>query len=152
MSEPLLKHETFEYREDEPFLIFNIVPTSVPYERLLNHWHEELEVAYVIKGNSLHYIDGVCIRANPGRLIVTNTESVHNIIPDPETDGLDEIVNVILMIHAQFLEKIYPQIRSVHFLNTGPRRGRKRQISCCGFPGTPSGRNIKSTTSCMPKG
>ena len=107
MSEPLLKHETFEYREDEPFLIFNIVPTSVPYERLLNHWHEELEVAYVIKGNSLHYIDGVCIRANPGRLIVTNTESVHNIIPDPETDGLDEIVNVILMIHAQFLEKIY---------------------------------------------
>ena len=42
MSEPLLKHETFEYREDEPFLIFNIVPTSVPYERLLNHWHEEL--------------------------------------------------------------------------------------------------------------
>lgn len=117
MSEPLLKHETFEYRADEPFLVINIVPARVQLDRLLNHWHEELEIAYVLKGTSLHYIDGVCYHANPGRLLVTNTESVHNIVPDPATDGLEEIATILLLVHAQYLESLYPDFRSVYFLN-----------------------------------
>lgn len=82
MSEPLVRHETFEYRKDAPFHIFNICLEGHDRERMLNHWHEELEEAYVITGKSRHYIDGECVEGGPGRLIVMNPGSVHNIIPD----------------------------------------------------------------------
>ena len=73
----------FEYDGDNPFHIYNIPHYPLSSDELLfNHWHEELEIVYTLQGNSLHYIDGTCIKSQPGRLIVVNSESSHNIIPD----------------------------------------------------------------------
>ena len=80
MSETLIRHQTFEYKENEPFQIYNVYGTTMTYDTLLAHWHSELEVVY-LAGHSRHYIDGHCIDGGPGDFIVTNCESVHKIEP-----------------------------------------------------------------------
>ena len=64
MSEPIARRQMFEYDIDNPFHIY-----CVPYPKpenvslLLNHWHEELEIVYTLRGHSIHYIDGMRIRS-----------------------------------------------------------------------------------------
>ena len=100
MSEPLARHQLFEYDEAQPFVIINIPAFTPDTELLHSHWHEELEIAYIRMGNSHHYIDGQCVVAEPGRLIVTNSGSVHSIIPGGTTrEQSDEIAAVVLLIH-----------------------------------------------------
>lgn len=115
LSEPILKLETFDYAEDEPFVLFNISAASYQSERLQGHWHQELEILYLISGSSLHYIDGSCYQAGPGQLLVTNMESVHNIIPLPCADTDEKLAAVILMIHPQYLESVFPGIHNLYF-------------------------------------
>lgn len=123
MSEPIAKHELFEYEEKEPFLVR--IPRSVPpgmQEQadaglLMNHWHEELEVAYILNGRSLHYIDGVCVEGVPGRLVVTNSESAHNIIQDNSEVTEPCMGAVVVLIHKRFLQEHFPQYESLYFTN-----------------------------------
>lgn len=118
MSEPIARHQLFEYRQEQPFKILNVPASLRDAESLHSHWHEELEVAYIISGRSTHYIDGTCIVAEPGRLIVTNSGSVHSIKPGAPEDGDTEgLAAVVLVIHARFLEEHFPQYASLLFLN-----------------------------------
>lgn len=71
----------------------------------------------LIKGNSFHYIDGICIRSQPGRLIVVNSESSHNIIPDRTVYGNGIKVVIALIISREFLEEVFPNFRNMYFLN-----------------------------------
>lgn len=117
MSEPIAKRQIFEYDSDKPFHIYNPENHEGNDSLLFNHWHEELEIVYVIHGHSRHYIDGSCIESGPGRLIVVNSESIHNIIPDKNnSSSLDKVV-VVLIISREFLEQIFPDFRSMYFLN-----------------------------------
>ena len=108
----------FEYDGDNPFHIYNIpyYPSSSD-ELLFNHWHEELEIVYTLQGNSLHYIDGTCIKSQPGRLIVVNSESSHNIIPDRTVYGSGRKVVIALLISREFLEGVFPDFKNMYFLN-----------------------------------
>lgn len=118
MSEPLARHQLFEYREEQPFMVLNVPASLTDAESLHSHWHEELEVAYIIGSRSTHYIDGTCIVAEPGRLIVTNSGSVHSIKPGvPEKSEAEGLAAVVLVIHARFLEEHFPQYASLLFLN-----------------------------------
>lgn len=79
-----------------------------------NHWHEELEVTYNIKGNSAYFVDGVRIDAEPGQLIVIQPEYIHSIVPD--SDSYDEgVVAVTVIIHPKFLEENVPRCREMVF-------------------------------------
>lgn len=63
-----LLQSMFEYDGDNPFHIYNIPHYPLSSDELLfNHWHEELEIVYTLQGNSLHYIDGTCIKSQPGK-------------------------------------------------------------------------------------
>lgn len=127
MSEAIAKHQLFEYTEDEPFLV--ITPRSTPQGVTssahidgknymeLNHWHEELEVAYIVNAKSYHYIDGVCVEGIPGRLVVTNSESAHNIIQDNSGVTEECLGAVVVLIHARFLQEHFPQYRTIYFTN-----------------------------------
>ena len=118
MSEPVAKRQMFEYDGDNPFHIYNLpYYPSIGDELLFNHWHEELEIVYTLQGNSLHYIDGTCIRSQPGRLIVVNSESSHNIIPDRSVYGNGRKVVIALIISREFLEEVFPDFRNMYFLN-----------------------------------
>lgn len=122
MDKSKVPRETFVYRADEPFIIYNITSEVAERNRhkLLQHWHEELELAYALVGHSIHYIDGQRVRADPGRLVVTNSGSVHSVVPDTESPRPGEIAAVVVLIHRQFLRDNLPQYPSVLFTNDKP--------------------------------
>lgn len=128
MSEPVVTHQLFEYKKNEPFLVINaqaMIENPRNNENQVfdghfldeNHWHEELEIAYIVNGRSLHYIDGVCVDGVPGRLVVTNSGSTHNIIREPA--GVKEpcLGAIIVLIHAHFLREEFPQYSKIYFTN-----------------------------------
>lgn len=118
MREPLAKHQTLEHQKDMPFIIRNATRDSATNYYVKNsHWHEELEIAYSLCCTSRHYIDGVCIQAPPGRLVVTNPESVHNIIIDEHAQEPGQIEAVILLISKRFLEENFPEYKDFYFTN-----------------------------------
>ena len=116
MSESMAKHQLFEYSESMPFHFYNVTGKPDP-GTLLNHWHEELEMAYCLKGNARHYINGECIEARPGRLVVTNSGFIHNIIPDYDVAGCDEVVAIVVIVAPHFLKACFPEYRNIYFLN-----------------------------------
>lgn len=50
------KHEQFHYQPGEEFLIQNLRVSEIDKENLMTHWHEELEIVYVIDCENTHYI------------------------------------------------------------------------------------------------
>lgn len=118
-----IRHESFNYPGGDPFLVLNIRSQIDNPEKLLNHWHEELELAYSFYGRSIHRIDGETIECIPGRLIVTNPESVHGIIPAAENDARRELCSVVILLSPAFLEQYFPEYRQIRFIN------QKRQAS-----------------------
>lgn len=121
MSEPIIKHQSFEYREEMPFQIYNVSSIAQEYleegAMLVNHWHEELEIAYGLLGNDYHYINGECVVSQPGRLVVTNSEFIHSIIPDEKVMHLKAHVSVVVIIHPRFLQENFPRYNQIYFTN-----------------------------------
>lgn len=120
MSEPLARHQVFEYREEEPFVVLNARNGNSGEEHtksLLNHWHEEHEVAYIIGGASRHYIDGKCVRGVPGKAVVVNCGCLHNIIVDEIPEGEKKLRCIVVLISREFIEAYFPMYRSVVFTN-----------------------------------
>ena len=116
MNELIVKHQQFEYSEFVPFHFINAKGRTDP-GILMNHWHEELEMAYCLKGNTRHYINGECVQTRPGRLVVTNSGFIHNIIQDKEVDGCDEEVAVVVIVEPHFLNACFPEYKNIYFLN-----------------------------------
>lgn len=110
-----IQHQLFEYPGDHSYLIYNITSRVEQPELLLPHWHEELEIAYSYS-RAIHKIDGEAIRTFPGQLIITNPESIHSIIPEPNTSHCD-MASVVLLLSAPFLEANLPDYRSICFIN-----------------------------------
>ena len=127
MSEPIAVHQLFEYEANEPFLVLKArgIPSGKSREiqvdaesgMISNHWHEELELAYILNGRSLHYIDGVCVEGVPGRLIVTNSESAHNIIQDNSMITEQCVAAIVVLIHRQFLLEQFQMYEEFYFTN-----------------------------------
>lgn len=68
---------------------------------LLDHWHSEYEVLLTLQGHAEHYIDGLEHTACPGCVFVINSESIHKIIPDTETNrSLPEGTPLAIVIHV----------------------------------------------------
>lgn len=126
MSEPIAKHQLFEYEETTPFH-FYIATGNMDTDILLNHWHEELEMAYCLKGNARHYINGECVQTSPGRLIVTNSGFIHNIIPDEVVSDSDEPVAVVVIVEPHFLEACFPKYKDIYFLNKEEKASKEIQ-------------------------
>lgn len=87
MSEKIIQREVHIYRENEPFLFYELRPDGIWNSSLseetvnrqglmFEHWHEDLEFSYNWTGNSRHYINGELVIGKPGRLIATNSKEV----------------------------------------------------------------------------
>jgi mannose-6-phosphate isomerase-like protein (cupin superfamily) len=50
------------------------------------HWHEHLEIIYVLRGKVTAHINGQIYKAVPGDIILINTNLVHQIDAIPETE------------------------------------------------------------------
>lgn len=118
MREPLARHQSLEYEKDLPFYIVNVCPAQSDEFYVKNsHWHEELELAYSLNSIGRHYIDGVCVPASPGRLIVTNSESVHRFAADGRYCEESETDAIVLLIQKRFLDEHFPEYQSFYFTN-----------------------------------
>ncbi|MCM8710071.1 AraC family transcriptional regulator [Clostridium sp. SYSU_GA19001] len=127
MSEVIIKNQILEYNERRPFHIHNVFGTEpIDESSLLNHWHTELEIVYVFKGCSTHYIDGNCIKADAEKLLVINSQSIHSIIPDRSCYGRPGLIAVILLISRSYLEEIIPNFDSIRFVI--PERNSREDI------------------------
>ncbi len=116
MSKPTVRHQTFDYSL-YPFYLTE-VPADFRDAYMLNpHWHEDLEIYYTLQGFSQHIINGTCYKENPGRVIVTNSEFIHNIIPDPELEGVHGIAGFLIIINADFIKENFPQYQDIYFTN-----------------------------------
>lgn len=123
MREPLVKHQIIEYRPNEPFFVANINSYSKDDFYIKNsHWHEELELLYVLHGASKHFIDGEIFITEPGQLLVTNCESVHRIESIEQSDSiLERTDGVVLIIHNRFLKENFPEYQDFWFTNDRPQ-------------------------------
>ncbi len=115
MSDPVVRHEIFDY---DPPLRFTPIPGNAQSEFIETpHWHRDLEIAYCIHGHATHIIDGKSYVESPGRLIVTNCESIHYVIPDPSLLQSSEIVALVIIIDRNFLDNNFPQYQNFYFSN-----------------------------------
>lgn len=79
-------YEIVEYTHSLPFQIRNFTGWTIQNDRgdikdVLEHWHQEIEIVYTFEGHALHYIDGKIHRAAPGKLFITNSESILTYVP-----------------------------------------------------------------------
>lgn len=116
MQQDEVKHEQFEYDRTRPFHIF-LAMSDMDETALMNHWHEDLEVAYGVEGRSRHYINGECVIGSPGRLIVTNSNFIHSILPDESLNKKHTLVKIIIVISPQFIEENLPEYHDFYFTN-----------------------------------
>ena len=104
-----VRHEQFEYDRARPFHIFLAMSDDADLSRFMNHWHEDLEVVYGFAGCSRHYINGECVMGSPGRLVVTNANFIHSILPDESIEGKHILVKIIVVISPRFVEENLPE-------------------------------------------
>ena len=114
-------YEIVEYTHSLPFQIQNFTGRTIQDDRgdikdVLEHWHQEIEIVYTFEGHALHYIDGKVHRAAPGKLFVTNSESIHKVISDEGTLGMPEVIAVVLLVIVDFVKKLVPNLEQMYFL------------------------------------
>ena len=114
-------YEIVEYTHSLPFQIQNFTGRTIQDDRgdikdVLEHWHQEIEIVYTFEGHALHYIDGKVHRAAPGKLFVTNSESIHKVISDEGTLGIPEVIAVVLLVNVDFVKKLVPNLEQMYFL------------------------------------
>ncbi len=76
-------------------------------------------MAYIFQGHSDHYVDGNCIHAAPGDLVVVNSESIHSIIPDHTACQSRGMIAVVLIISRDFVMECFPDLDCHYFVISG---------------------------------
>lgn len=118
MSESTTIHQLFEYNNNAPFCVQNIGKNiKVNNNTLFDHWHSEIEIVYTFKGHAKHYVDGVCHEAAPDTILIINSESVHNIVPDNSAYEEARVVAIVLIVSYEFLQNILPDMDKLCFVN-----------------------------------
>ncbi len=104
-----------------PFLIHNInyeelVNQQGRQKDILEHWHSEVELCYTFAGHAVHYIDGKVYTEAPGKLLITNSESLHKVISDINVPRDGRPAATVLIINYEFLRSVIPSFREKYFV------------------------------------
>ncbi len=75
------------------------------------HWHNHLELTYILKGEMNICIDGNTSLVKSDDLIVINSKQVHSIQGDNE----DVFIGLTIIVSYDFLKKSYPDIDKIIF-------------------------------------
>lgn len=75
------------------------------------HWHNHLELTYILKGEMNICIDGNASLVKSDDLIVINSKQVHSIVGDNE----DVFIGLTIIVSYDFLKKSYPDIDKIIF-------------------------------------
>lgn len=97
---------------DENLPIKVIVHSSDEETFVPRHWHDSVEISYVIQGRiDAVYIDGTTYAAKKGDIIVINSNAVHSFTV---AQGKDRMAITILIPYA-FLQASFPEINRFTF-------------------------------------
>lgn len=82
---------------------------KIMQEKLIEHWHKELEINYILDGQCDYYIDGKHFAAKKGDIIIINSESIHRVVPKI-TSVVENRMAYTLLINYEFIKNIIPDI------------------------------------------
>lgn len=116
---------THEVIEETPYLpvFFRLVqfpPTTVPA-----HWHEYLELLYMIDGHLTAVIQAETYELATGQMLIINSRDLHM------TQTFGDSVYILLQISAEQLKQYLPEMESLHFQTLIPAEALSETISTC---------------------
>lgn len=76
------------------------------------HWHENIEILHILKGNGIFYLDAAEYNAKVGDTIIVNSNTLHKI-----TSTDDEIVYYCLIVSIKFLQQFGIDLSEISLQN-----------------------------------
>lgn len=124
MSQKINIHnEQFTYEDRMPFQVIEIslkpdMDVSM-VDRLMHHWHSELEICYCLYPGEHHYIDGIEYVSEPGKLMIVNSGSIHHFRLEPFTEDHPVRIAILLMVQQEYLRERFPSVQQFCFSAEG---------------------------------
>ncbi|MDQ6422567.1 AraC family transcriptional regulator [Paenibacillus sp. LHD-117] len=112
---PPIIRDQIELPQEFPLLVSQTEGVSPPFQRL--HWHDALEINYIISGSGYILINGSKRELVEGDIVLINSNDLHRAF---ETDGL--VMGIIMFDPAYLaLEQRYDTELLIPFRETGAR-------------------------------
>jgi mannose-6-phosphate isomerase-like protein (cupin superfamily) len=75
------QYEKLEYKDSSFPIIFHLDKQSWNNEEhsFTMHWHDSIEILYVIKGQGITRCDNTSVSSNVGNIIIVNTNQLHTV-------------------------------------------------------------------------
>lgn len=104
----------FEVVKYERNLPAKILPQNKPGHRCNTtiHWHKELELVYMVKGNLEVNINGRTIKVSDGDLYFVNSEDIH-VSTAPDQNQINEYL--VVLLSYDYMKDYYTKLGSVMF-------------------------------------
>lgn len=84
--------------------------------KLLEHWHKELEINYVLDGTCVYSVNGEKITVTAGEMIVINSEDIHSV--EVDFDSIQKnVFGFTLLLQEDFLKSMVPDLDQCIFVN-----------------------------------
>lgn len=118
-----VQNEKFEYGDSMPFHVLEIMlqpGTNVDIrDRLMHHWHSELEICCCQYSGEHHFIDGREHISEPGKIIIVNPGSIHHFVLEPFEEENPRRIAVLLLVERDYLRSKFPSADKLCFSAEG---------------------------------
>ena len=119
--------ETVEHDDLLPIKVIHFVKRSnIPAEIVMPHWHRDIELDYMVRGNTIMKIHGREQIVKAGEILLINSTDVHSSYRVAEDD---EKESLSLLFDIDLLEKYCPGISRVRFCEHFSKEQRKDLIT-----------------------
>lgn len=87
-----------------------------------NHWHDSIEIIYMLEGRILQYMEGKTWDVTVGKCIIVNSNVIHS------CKSIEHGKYILLQIPLDFIRKFIPEIQHINFvLNSDEKNHEKLQ-------------------------
>ncbi|MDU5110220.1 MAG: AraC family transcriptional regulator [Clostridium sp.] len=100
-------YENIEHKLNIPIRIFTHYLDKFPY-----HWHEEMEILFVLKGRVELFIDKEVNILEEGDIFLINKNEIHYV---KSTNPLENSQLLVLQFNTEYLEKYYVNLSNLRF-------------------------------------
>ena len=112
-------HEKIDYSRSLFYFVKHTQQEKDNYTK--KHWHNSIEITYVLKGSKVQTLDDCKITANKGDLTLVNSGIVHDVDEQHQFEG------IVLLIERKSIDMLCPQCINRRF-NVDLNLDAKRQI------------------------
>ncbi|GEO47962.1 helix-turn-helix domain-containing protein [Companilactobacillus kimchii] len=108
-----VQHELINLLPNIPFKIYmsDQHPKSTDHSYIVPHYHDDVEIIYLIKGNVKIFDNNSVTELNPGSVYIINSNDIHS-----TTSSSTHIQNYVLQISYDFLINFIPNFSTYHFM------------------------------------